>query len=278
MKQCVAWLFLAAAGCCSLSARGQLRISCPTTDACSFGPGTTSLPVVCRNDDMRALDDRINVRIFQASSATAVLLKEFVWKRVEIQPAQTVLEIVPLSFPVVWGETIFIIQWLDESNSVLGTAQVAVYPTNLLTELRALAGIDGPGVFDPNNQIKPSLQALGVSFVDLEATEVRDFRGRLLLLGPFSSKTQMADELTDDVRSAVKAGAAVVWMMPPRDKRDKLEPSFYSVSHGRGSLIVMQASMTENLASSPRSQLNLLHCARLALRPEAPELPHTAER
>src|SRR4051812_6835695 len=154
------------------------------------------------NDSNEAIDIAIRARLFQTSSSTAAPLSDFSEKRIRMLPGQTVLETFELTVPEIKGETLFLIQWLTGVNQVLGTARVLVYPTNLLTELRALVGIDGLGVFDPDNRIKPSLQALGILFVDLEVTDVRDFRGRLLLLGPFSSKTQMADELTDDVRSA----------------------------------------------------------------------------
>ena len=82
--------------------------------------------------------NQISTRISQASSATAVSLGERPWKELQVLPGQTVLESAQLDFPAVKAETKFLVQWVQNSNSVIGKTEVLVYPTNLLHELKLL--------------------------------------------------------------------------------------------------------------------------------------------
>ena len=61
------------------------------------------------------------------------------------------------------AETKFLVQWLEDSNSVIGRTEVLVYPTNLLHELKLLVdeSEDNLGVLDPQNQLKPALKQFG---------------------------------------------------------------------------------------------------------------------
>jgi hypothetical protein len=70
-----------------------------------------------------------------------------------------------------------------------------------------------------------------------------------------------------------KKGAAVVWIQPPPEKRDKLTPSFYSVPESTNAVVVVQPELVANLPDNPQAQLNLIYFCKLALQPEPFRLP-----
>ena len=80
----------------------------------------------------KTLDCELHTRILQTTSETAVQWAEKPWKRLQLLPGQTVVESAQMSFPAVNAETKFLIQWLDESNHVLGKTDVLVYPVDSL--------------------------------------------------------------------------------------------------------------------------------------------------
>ena len=213
-------------------------------------------------------------RLYQASSATALLLGEAPWKKLEVLPRQTVLESAPMTFPSVKAETRFLVQWLEGTNRVAGTTEVFVYPPDLLKDLKPLAGEEPLGVMDPQNQLKPLLKAAAVECQDLEDTRLENYHGKLAIIGPFQSKAQMRESLPNRIRALAQRGVAAVWIQPPPEKRQDLKPSFCTVPEGKGAVVVVQARLVANLAQDPQAQLNLLQLARLALHPEPPRLPH----
>lgn len=216
-------------------------------------------------------------RLLQASSATAVRLGEAPWKEIQVLPGQTIVESAQVSFPAVKAETRFLVQWLENTNRVLGTTEVLVYPTKLLNELKPLAGDDDGalGVFDPQNQLKPLLKNAKVDFVDLEDIGLESFRGKLAIVGPFKSREQMADDLADRISTFARKGGAVVWFRPPSTPRDrKLSPTFYTVPLGDGAVVVAQGQLVSGLADNPSAQLNLIQLAEYAVRHEPPRLPN----
>ena len=217
----------------------------------------------------------LRIRLYQTSTATAVLLSETSWKPLQILPGQTVTETATLAFPAVRAETRCLVQWLDGTNTVLGNTQVRVFPTNQLVHLRTLAGETPVGLFDPNDQLKPLLRALEVPFQDLVEDGTDKFMGKLALFGPFPEKSQMRASLADDIRALAKRGVAVVWLQPPPSQRTPLKPSFYLVRQAGAAIVVAQASLVEGLAGNPEAQLNLLRLAELALKPIAFDLPET---
>jgi len=248
-----------------------------------FGDTTSNIPVTLRfgaaQADTTPLTFRLGIRLLQSSSATAAPFAESPWKTLLILPGQTVLESAPVCFPAVRGETPFFVQWRAGSREVIGTSEVLVYPTNLLEELRPLAGDQPLGLFDPLDQLKPLVNAVRVEFLDLETTGLDWFRGRLAIVGPFSSDSQMPQSLCKQVQVVAKAGVGVVWIQPPEPIEPigvsrRLVPSFYSLAEGRGQIVVAQAHLVDALSEKPQSQLNLVALARLAVRPELPSLPH----
>jgi hypothetical protein len=124
-----------------------------------FAGQARPITVVWRNISDKTVDTEIRARLYQTTSATAIPLSEKLWKKIEILPGQTVLESAQVDFPEVRAGTVFLIQWLEDTNRVIGKTEVLVYPTNLLKELKPLLGEDIPAVLDPNDELKPLLEA-----------------------------------------------------------------------------------------------------------------------
>jgi hypothetical protein len=238
-----------------------------------FAGEARKIAVAWHNDGDEIADAEIHARLYQTSSATAVLLKETLWKKIEILPGQTVLESAQMDFPPVDAKTQFLIQWLWGTNLVIGKSEVLVYPTNLLKELKSLLGEDAPGVLDPNDELKPLLKLSRVDFVDLGETSLEDFRGKLAVIGPFRSKTQVRGGLAQAIQRIAGKGVAVVWIQPLPEPKNKIKPSFYVVPEGKGAVVVVQSDLVAGLSENPRSQLNLIYFSKLALDPEPFPLP-----
>ena len=273
MKLLRTWLTLALAWGWPGVLGAQLQLLPDPEPQRVFAGEARKITVVWHNTGDKAASAEIHARLYQTSSATAVLLTEKLWRKIEILPGQTVLESAQMDFPPVDAKTQFLIQWLWGTNLVIGKSEVLVYPTNLLVELKTLMGENVLGVLDPNNELKPLLKQNCVDFMDLGETSLDDFQGKLAIIGPFQSKTQMREGLAQAVRKIARKGVAVAWLQPPRSLSDKIEPSFYSVLKGKGAVVVVQPNLVANLAENPRSQLSLIYFSRLALHPEPFHLP-----
>lgn len=219
------------------------------------------------NGGLNVVNVNVSARLYQSSSTTAVSLGDQPWKEMRLLPQQTVLESATLDFPAVKAETKFLVQWLENTNRVIGTTAVWVYPTNLLAELKPMADGKGLGIYDPQNQLKPLLKNLRLDFVDLEDAGLENFSGRLAIIGPFSTKAQMPDGLTSRIKALSKKTAAVVWLLPPGGSKDKLEPSFYTIASGTNAVVVAQADLVADLPDNPPAQLNLISLCKRALNP-----------
>ena len=269
----VAFLLL---GTSPSAAQAQLQLLPVPEPKQVFGGDARTITLTWHNASQTTFGQELSARLSQASSATTVPLGTAPWRYLEILPGQTVIESATLNFPAVHAETRFVIQWLAGANRVVGTSELRVYPTNLLKELKALAGEEPLGVLDPQNQLKPLLKAAAVEFSDLEDARVEDYRGKLAIAGPFQNKTQMRNGLLTQLQALAKRGVGVVWLLPPQEQKDRrgerLRPSFYTVPEGKGAVVVAQASLTASLSESPPAQLILTQLARLALHPEAPRL------
>ena len=245
---------------------------------CVFAGADRKIPVEWRNSSDAKVTINLRLRLYQATTATAVRWSELPWKVLEALPEQTVLETVRVTFPEVKGETRFIIKWFDESGTDRGTSPVLVYPPDLLKELKLLAGDEAIGLFDPATVLKPLFKNLAVEFLDLEESGVTKFSGKLAVIGPFQSDTPIRAGLEDDIAKLADKGAAVVWLQPPDDAMPgalprPLKPTFYIVPSGRGNVLVAQASLVPELAANPLSQQRLIQLARVAVRPEPLRLP-----
>jgi hypothetical protein len=256
------WLALMAL---PFAAPAQIELLPATVPAQIFGGGTRALSLTWHNPSQETLRQPLSTRLCQASSAIVIPIDTNSWKTLEILPGQTVLESARLTFPPVKAETRFIIQWLAGTNHVLGTTDVRVYPTNLLQEVKTLAGEDPLGILDPQNHLKPLLKTAAIEFTDFEDANVENYSGKLVIAGPFQNKAQMREGLASRLQTLAKKGVGVVWLQPPPEPRDPLRPSFYTLIDGKGAMVIVQAYVVAGLADNPQSQLNLVQLARLAL-------------
>jgi hypothetical protein len=255
-------------------ARAQLQTLPDKEPQRVFAGEGRRISVLFHNASNAPVHADLRTRFFQASSATAILLDEAPWKKLEVLPGQTVLESATITFPAVKAETRFVVHWLEGASNVVGTTEVLVYPPDLLKDLKPLAG-EGPlGVFDPLNQLKPLLKAVTAEFQDLEDTGLEDYRGKLAIIGPFQSKAQVPAGLGDKIKQMAGRGVAVVWIQPPPKKRQELKPSYYTVPEGKGAVVVVSSRLTADLADDPQAQLDLIEFCKLALAPEPLRLPN----
>jgi hypothetical protein len=240
-----------------------------------FAGDARKVAVVWHNAGDNTVDAEIRARILQTSSATTVRLGEAPWKKLQVLPRQTVLESARLDFPPVKAETKFLVQWLENSNSIIGRTEVWVYPTNVLDELKLLVneGEKNLGVLDPKNQLKPALKSSAVKFVDLAETGLDDFSGKLVMVGPCGSDDPEWNGLANRISKLAQKGTPVVWIQSPPHKRDKIQPSFYTVPQSRAVVVVVQPELVADLPDNPQSQLNLIYFCKLALNPPPPALP-----
>ena len=259
----------------SLAAQAQLELVPDSASQSVFADGARKITVVLRNNGEQPLDVDLRARLYQTSSATAALWAEEPVKKLRVWPGQTLIESASLTFPAVKAETRFLVQWLNSTNKLAGPTGVLVCPPDLLKELKSLAGEEPPGVFDPDNQLKPLLQGLGVRFLDLQEDGMENFPGRLVVVGPFESRAQMKRESAEQIKALAKQGAAVLWMQAPADRDWRLRPSFYTVPEGAGRIVMVQSALVPHLPDNPQSQLNLIQLVRLALHPEPERLPTT---
>ena len=273
MKLTGTWILAVVLGSAARLACAQLQVLPGQPEHCLFGGGARQIAVVWRNDGDSALAAELRVRLYQTSFATAAPLAEEPWKRLEVLSGQTVLESVAVDLPAVSGETHFLIQWLANTNRVLGQTEVLVYPTNLLDELKSMLGGQPLGILDPNRSLMPSLKHNGVQVVDLGEMSLEDFSGKLAILGPFQSKAQVREGLAQTIQRIVKKGRAVVWIQSPSDPTDQLQPSFYLVPEGKGAVVVVQPELVADFTDNPQSQLNLIYFCKLALSPKVLPLP-----
>jgi hypothetical protein len=232
------------------------------------------IPVLISNSTDRLIAIDARLRLYQATSATVVLQDEKPWKQLRVLPEQTVLETVTLGFPAVRAETRYLAQFLHGTNVIIGTMDVKVYPRDLLNELRLLANNLPIGVFDPQDRLKPALKRHGLDLLDLEDAEFDSFTGKLALIGPLKSVSDITEEFSSRIKKLAANGVGVVWIQPPPMPRASPQPSFYRVTEGAGEFIIVQPDMVSDLDESPRSQLNLIHFSQLAVRPEPPRFPN----
>ena len=263
------------AGCAPGAAHAQLQLLPDKEAQRVFAGNARTVTVVWHNAGDNTVDAGIRMRLLQTSSATTVRLGETPWKTLRILPRQTVIESVQLDFPAVKAETKFLVQWLENSNSVIGRTEVLVYPTNVLDELKLLVDEGGKnlGLLDPKNLIKPALKSSTVKFVDLAETGLDDFSGKLAIVGPCSPDDPEWSGLADRISKLAQKGIPVVWIQSSPRKRAGIWPSFWIVPKNQNVVVVVQPELVAALPENPQSQLNLIYFCRLALNPQPPALP-----
>jgi len=257
-------------------ARAQLQALPGKKPQRVFAGEARPITVRLHNPGVSLVDSDLHTRLYQATSAIAVPLGEVPWKKLTVLPGQVVLESAALSFPAVKAETRFVVQWLEGANRLMGTTEVLVYPLDLLKALKPLTEEEPLGVFDPLNYLKPLLEAARVECKDLEDTGLEDYRGKVVIVGPFRSKAQMRESLANrSVKALAEKGVAVIWIQPPpqEEERPAFKPSFYTVTEGKGTVVVVQPDLVADLAGSPQGQLHLIQLAQVALHPEPLQFP-----
>ena len=252
---------------CGSTLHAQLTLLPPKTPHTVFAGTPQIISLTWRNLGATTLTYDLRMRLLQATSSTAAPFDEVPWKPLQIFPHQTVLESATLTFPLVRAETRFILQWLTESNQVLSTTDVLVYPPDLLKDLKPLGGDQPLGIFDPLHQLEPLLKTVGIEFCDL-ADDVDHFTGKLAIVGPFETRNQFGENLRSALKPLIRKGLAVVWIAPGPQPPDVLRPSFQTIPLGKGAVVVVQPDILPNLAENPVSQLNLIRLSRLAINPE----------
>jgi hypothetical protein len=259
-------------------ARAQLEIITNAAPQCVFFGATKEISVTFHNPGPQDFKNEIRARIYQASSATAAPWDELPARELRALTGQTMLESAPLNFPAVKAETRFIVQWLENSNHVLGRTDVLVFPTNLLDELKLLVAEseNNLGVLDPHNHLKPTLKNSAIKFVDLEETEMDTFSGKLAIIAPCGPDDPEWRGLAGRIAKLAQKGTSVVWIQSPPPKRDKIWPSFYTVPENTNVVVMVQPELVADFPAHPQSQLNLIYFCKIALQPEPLGLPDFA--
>lgn len=273
--RCTSWMLLVVACQWPLVTFAQLQLCRDAQPQQVFAGDARPVAIVWRNAGDKTVEADIRAQIIQTSSATAIPLFEAPGIKLEVLQQQTVLESAQLDFPAVKAETKFIVQWLTNSNSVLGKTEVLVYPTNLLAELKLLVdeSANNLGVLDPAQALKPTLKYSAIKFVDLAETELNNFKGKLAIIGPCRPEDPEWTGLADRISRLAKKGTPVVWIQSPPKQQGKIWPSFYIVPQNLAVVVVVQPGLVTDLSEKPQSQLNLIYCCKLALNPQLPVLP-----
>jgi hypothetical protein len=246
-----------------------LQVVTRDNNQCVFEGAARPIEVAFHNSDDKMATVEIRTQIYQTATAIAMPLAEpHTWKILEILPGQTILETNLLTFPSVSQGTGFLVQWLDDTNGVLGRKDVMVYPRRLFDALGPLCRNKPPGIFDPQNRIKPLLNEAGLVFEDLEIAGMNNFSGRLAIIDEISLMDGQLARLEPEIRGLASNGAAVVWIKPSVASGPMLEPAVYTVAVGRGTVTVVRPCAISNLAESPLAQLNLVRAVELAMKPD----------
>jgi hypothetical protein len=267
MSRTVAWLapfFISAAA--NLPAAIQLAPTVETQHV--FDGSNCVIEVNWRNVGQEKATVQIDVEIFAASSATAAPISKIRWKQLEILAGQTLIERLEFDLPSIKNPTRFLVQWTDTSNKLLGVTSVLAYPRGQLKELAKFAADSPIAVFDPADELKPELTRMGVAFVDLSDRDLSTFRGKLALIGPFSSTNDTRRPSADALFKAAHRGVCLVYFRAS-DSGEKLTPDFYAIPVDGTAVIVAQRRMVSNLAANPLSQIRFIRLAETAVRGSA---------
>jgi len=251
----------------------EFRAAVHAEPAQVFGGREARIPVTIENPEPVSFESEIRLQLFQLSSSTAAPVSQLLWKTIRLLPRQTACETVLVIFPEVSSEASFLIEWIDKKNRILGRAPVAVFPTNLLAEIKSISSGKPVELFDPENQMKPILALNGVPCSNLEEKGIETAIGPLVIVAPFTTQSPGRKDLGSRIQALSKRGIAVLWIRLPIESRDKLVPSFYVVTNQRGAVVVAQPELVANLGESPRAQSNLIHLARMAVHPESLQIP-----
>ena len=241
-----------------------------------FADGKRDIRVQFRNTAAEPVEANLRFRLYQASGSTLMPLGAVrPWKMLSVGARQTVVEMLTLAVPSVRGETAFHLVWFDGERK-LGTTPLIAFSNELLKPLVAFAGERPLALLDPEAQFKAALGPL--RYDDLkEAEDISATDSALILIAPMGGENRPAG-LAAAVKKKAASGSAVVWIQSPPRRQPESLPQAYVVAEGAGRVVVASAMTVNNLADSPRAQLNLLRFAELATGHKKLELPADPER
>lgn len=252
-------VFLLAGASSILAAEVRMLTVAPTA---GFGGGRVGLNVAFENltDQRKELD--VRTQILQASSSTvAPWGPPAAWKRLSLLPHQTIAEQAMLDFPAVRADTRFLVRFTVD-DTPLGTAEVWVYPTNLLAALTTLLEgeplllVDAPAALH---------DALVAAKVDCAATTDPPIsqRSRIALVGTPSGAVQ-GTAGTDVVWNLANAKTGVIWLRTVSASEAAIQPAYQAFKVSGTAVVVAHLHSLTNLAADPWAQLRLVRMARLA--------------
>lgn len=242
-----------------------------------FGGSPRQIRILIQNRDQATTTAMVRFQIFQAASSLAAPIGEpQPWKRLAVLSGQTLVDSILMTFPLVKGKTRFLVRWSDEAEISLGLTEVLVYPTNLLFELKPLAGGRPLGLYDPSSQIKPLLREMNIEFDDLENSGLERFTGGLAILGPFIPDEAIDPAFIRLAHDRAKAGVNLVFLTPMARGIPVLEPATVIAGFGTGFIVTSRSAALTHFHENPVAQLNLVRLARVAVKREQPDLLNNA--
>ena len=247
--------------------RAQIEVTAPGGLQLMFPGNEQVVRVQLRNAGDKDIETSLAMKVYQASSATAMpvgLVRP--WKQMTIKAGQTVLDELKTDLPSVRAPSRFILQCVNESNLVLGRVDVSVYPMDLLKELTDLAGSDGLALFDPSDRIAPIFKRLEIPFSEWTFDpDVRESPAALLILGPFSEKHPLTPKMKKSIDVLVRSGRRIVSFHQAWEEVFPIEGIVTIQDVERGRLVSAPPTLIANLDQSPASQLALIRLMKLAL-------------
>ena len=234
----------------------------PAAPTAVFGTGRVGLNVAFENLTEGAQELDVRTQILQASSSTVAPWSPPVsWKRLSLLPHQTVADQATVEFPTVRAETRFLVRFTRE-DTPLGTAEVWVYPTNLLATLTTL--LDGEPLLLVH---APAVlhDALVAAKVDCVATADAPLsrHSKIALVG-LPSETAKDTAGAELVWKLASSKTGVIWLKPVSASEAAVQPSYQAFKVSSTVVVVAHSHSLTNLAADPWAQLRLVRMARLA--------------
>jgi hypothetical protein len=245
---------------------GQLQFSPEESASNVFGGRESSLPATFRNNQSEPIRLEICYRLFQKSSSITMPVGQKKWKLVEIPAQQTIVTETQIFIPKVRSATSMALQYSTRDGKILGATELMAYPEDFLTELHSAFSSDAIGIFEPEPKLSPTFLRLKIPFQAIhDRHEVSQFKGKLLILGPFHSTTRVPFGLREEIIKRVRDGMSVMWIEVPQ-KMDVV-PSSILYKENLGKLLVVRHAFSHfDLRAS--DQLLFLHLARSVMAAE----------
>ena len=241
-----------------------------------FSGGTADIRGVFRNASSEEYTGTLSLHLFQATSATAVLLTNAPWKELRVLPGQTVLESAKLELPAIRGDAPeFIVQWVENGKRVVGKTRIQAVAKDVLQGLKQLSPDNPIGLLDPVGDITSVIADAGIERVGLDLQSLAEFKGKLVVVSAGEGPSSEADDerVASTVKTLAGGGVGVVWAQRPARPGEAMRPSFRVIQAGKGVVVAVDRALIANLRQDPRAQRNLVQLARLATNTEPSGTP-----